>query len=755
MRKLAWFSVFFAIAVLLAIYLLPSQWWMAAAVFALFPMFASLSCTGKLRTRILLASVGLVLGFVWCHCYQTIFVLPAERTFGEGVSFSGVVQDTPTETEYGVSVTLSVDSAPGANFLAKVYLDTEYQNLSPGDRVTATGTIKTANNVRNETVHYNAAKGIRAIISSVKEISVTEKSSTPLYLLPAVCASAIQRNIQALFTGDALGLIEALMTGDQDLLSDSLYTALRRAGVAHIVSVSGLHVMLFAQILLMIPGSQRRKRLLVLPVLVFFALLTGCKPAIVRAVLMEALLLLAPIFGRENDAPTSLSFALLVLLLQNPYAVAGVGLQLSFLSVLGIELVQPRLHRILESKLEPIRHKKRLYRLLYSMIDLLSTSCGALFLSTPLCAYYFGSVSLVGVVTNLLVLPVLGLLFGLALLCVLCSFLWWPAAELFAVPCKYISLYISGVSRAVGGFNFAALSTNVTAYAVWLVFLYVLILLAVRWKPMRTYPALPFCAGVLSLLCAIGIHIQTTLSAPVTIAALDVGQGQCIAAFSEGIALAVDCGGNEDNPGDTLADYLQGLNRSSLDALILTHYDSGHTNGVEELLSRITVETLYLPESGEPQQQVICALAEAYQCEIVFVTEDKTAAFGCGTLNLFSPVEQEDGDSNNGGLSLLLSYDALDFLVTGDMDIDTETALLEREQLSDVEYLMAGHHGSKYATGEALLSALTPEIAIISVGYNTYGHPTEETLARLADWNCTVYRTDEDGTVLLKLGESE
>ncbi|MCD8127100.1 MAG: MBL fold metallo-hydrolase [Clostridiales bacterium] len=272
---------------------------------------------------------------------------------------------------------------------------------------------------------------------------------------------------------------------------------------------------------------------------------------------------------------------------------------------------------------------------------------------------------------------------------------------------------------------------------------------------MRNYPAFPFCAGVVSLLCAIVIHLQTTLNAPVTIVAIDVGQGQCIAAFSEDMAIAIDCGGNEDNPGDTLADYLQGLNRSSLNALILTHYDSDHTNGVEELLSRITVETLYLPESNEPQQQVICALAGEYQCEVIFVTEDETVSFGCCTLSPFSPVEQEDGDGNNAGLSMLLSYGALDFLVTGDMDIDTETALLEREQLSDVEYLMVGHHGSKYATGEALLSALTPEVAVISVGYDTYGHPTEETLARLAAWNCTVYRTDEDGTVLLKLGESE
>lgn len=751
MRKLVWFSASFAAAALLAVYLLPSTGWMIAAVLALIPMFCALAFTGKLRTRILLASVGLVLGFVWCHCYHMIFIQPAEATFGEGVSFSGVVQDTPTETDYGVSVTLSVDSAPGASFLAKVYLDTEYQSLSPGDRVTATGTVKTAGVVRNETVYYNAAKGIYAIISSVKEISVTESEHTPLYLLPALWASMIQEKIQQLFTGDALGLIEALMTGDQDFLSDSLYTALRRAGVAHIVSVSGLHVMLFAQILLSCPGSLKRKRLMVLPVLVFFALLTGCRPAIVRAVLMESLLLLAPIFGRENDSLTSLSFALLILLLQNPFAVAGVGLQLSFASVLGILLVTPRLTHALEGLLEPIRHRKKLFHGVRGAVSLFSTSCGALLLSTPLCACYFGSVSLVGVATNLLVLPVLGLLFGLSLLCILCSFFCWPVAELFAIPCKYISLYISGVSRAVSSFNFAALSVNVPIYAVWLVLVYAILLLALFCKPLRKRPLLPVCTGLASLACVIAIHIQTTLDAPVTIAVLNVGQGQCISAFSAGSAIAIDCGGNEDNAGDILADYLQGLNYSSLDALILTHYDSDHTNGVEELLSRVEIAQLYLPMIGGTEQETVCALAEAYQCEVSFLTEDEAVGFGCGTLRLFSPVEGDGTDGNNAGLSLLLSCGTEDFLVTGDMDIATESALIQREQLADVEYLMAGHHGSRYATGETLLETLSPEVAVISVGYNTYGHPTEETLSRLSDCGCTVYRTDEDGTVLLKL----
>ena len=98
---------------------------------------------------------------------------------------------------------------------------------------------------------------------------------------------------------------------------------------------------------------------------------------------------------------------------------------------------------------------------------------------------------------------------------------------------------------------------------------------------------------------------------------------------------------------------------------------------------------------------------------------------------------------------MLCSYGDFDTLITGDMDARTEAKLVDAYELPDIEVLVVGHHGSKYSTGTALLEAVTPEIGVISVGDNSYGHPAEEALLRLTDAGMTVYRTDRQGNILI------
>ena len=126
---------------------------------------------------------------------------------------------------------------------------------------------------------------------------------------------------------------------------------------------------------------------------------------------------------------------------------------------------------------------------------------------------------------------------------------------------------------------------------------------------------------------------------------------------------------------------------------------------------------------------------------------------GKSALTVFPPLG--DRGDNERGLSILASLGENDFLITGDMDTGTEARLLEAHALPDLEGMMAGHHGSKYATSQALLEALTPEIVCISTGSNSYGHPAEETLLRLARQGCAVYRTDLHGTIHLAWNQED
>lgn len=162
------------------------------------------------------------------------------------------------------------------------------------------------------------------------------------------------------------------------------------------------------------------------------------------------------------------------------------------------------------------------------------------------------------------------------------------------------------------------------------------------------------------------------------------------------------------------------------------------------LLARLEAEALLAPE-GEAGQEAVLGTAEAGVLRRV--TERERLPFGKGTLTVFPPLGE--GESNERGLTVLVSVGDRDFLITGDMDAATERRLLERWELPEVEGMMAGHHGSRSATSQALLDAVSPETVCISVGSNTYGHPAEEILTRLARQGCTVCRTDRMGTVRL------
>ena len=231
----------------------------------------------------------------------------------------------------------------------------------------------------------------------------------------------------------------------------------------------------------------------------------------------------------------------------------------------------------------------------------------------------------------------------------------------------------------------------------------------------------------------------------------DVGQGQCVL-LKSGVDFAlVDCGSSNRwyDAGDTAADWLRTMGCRKLKWLVLTHYDSDHINGVERLLTRLPAETLLVPEIAEdPQaQQEIRALAQAHGMKTAYVTEVRELPFGDAVLTLFPPLG--DSGSNEKGLAILASAGERRMLITGDMNRATERRLVETYALPEITVLLAGHHGARDAVSDTLLDAVRPETAVISVGSNSYGHPSEETLQRLARAGCAVYRTDRHGSVTI------
>lgn len=742
MRKLCLFALPFCGAVFLACALLPQAVLLPGGVLFLIP---GLWAGCRKRRAACLVCLGLAIGLLWQCGYTRIFRAPAQELAGRSAAFTAVVTDFPSETSTGslrITARVQLDGAPDPKIL--LYAESGDFELRPGDWISGTARFQSADVVRGEDVTYYKAQGIWLRANITGSIEVQSAARIPVRYWPAVIAKALKQSIAAIFPSDVSGWLTALLTGDKSALSESGYTALQRSGAAHVVAVSGLHLTILAGFLdIFFRKSSRFGALSILCLIFLYCAVTGFPPSVMRAAFMVFMSLLAPLAGREEDPATTLSAALFVLLALNPYSVLSVSLQLSFASIAGIRLVAAPLRRSM------MRQLPRCGRTIRRLLENLCVTLGALVFTTPLCAYWFGTVSLIAPLTNLLILWIMPVVFSAGLLIAILG-IFAPAlaaapAWLTAWPVRYIQIVTDALSRP----SFSCLSVTSGYLCVWLALVYVILALVLLRRLRR--PVLPVCAGVVTLCAALLLTRFSVTAYPLSVTMLDVGQGQCILLCSGGYTALIDCGGSSENAGDIAADYLQGLGISRLDLLILTHCHSDHANGVPELLARMDVQNLILPALAREESAYrgeILELAQQNGAAVTLLEDNRALSFGESTLTLYAPLS--DGGANEEGLFVLASFDDHDILITGDANSFVESLLLKYDPLPDIEVLVAGHHGSKSSTSELLLDALTPETCLISVGYNTYGHPAGETLSRLAVRGIDIYRTDLMGNITIR-----
>ena len=751
MRYLARFALPFCGAIFLCCYV-PAAWlaWVIAAVSA--AGFAlCLWKADRHRVPLCLFLAGVCLGAAWFGGYRLLFVRPASALADTQSAFTAEVAEYPQETDYGVSTVLRIESGAGEGKRVQVWLSDYYGELKPGDTMRGTITYAT---VLEQSYTTPVTKGV-FLQGSVQVAEVYSAPGVPLrYALQGI-GHWVKETAQNLFSGEEGALLSGLLTGDKSALSDATYSNFRRAGMAHLLAVSGLHVGFLTGVLYLLPGQKKRRIVVSIPVLVGFAAMTGGSSSVWRAVVMAALLMIAPLFQRESDSITSVSFALLVLLAQNPYAAQSVSLQLSFAAVTGLVCFYPSAYQYVMRPWKTKWKKKQLWRVCRgvasAVLGSVTAACCAVVLTLPLSMWYFETVSLVGPLSNVLALWAASAAFvGGALVCLL-SAVFPAGAAALAVPVRWLLTYLLRVARWLGRWKLSALRLDNVYLVAWLWIAMALIAGVIFLRPLRRHPVFPLLSGGVLFVAALILHINSVSGLPLTVSVLDVGQGSSAVFCSKGSFVAVDCGGSD--AGTVLADFVQSGWGDSLAALVLTHYDSDHINGLDELLERISVEKLYLPDVKDDSdgRQWVEALAEEYDCPVCWVDETTSVAFGEATLTVYPPVENEDDTDNADSLSALCSQGAFYALVTGDMGQVQEQALIERENLPKLDVLVAGHHGSNNATGTYLLRALRPDAAMISVSAgNSYGLPDEETLMRLETYQCKIYRTDLDGTVTLR-----
>jgi len=748
MRRLMWFALPFGAGCLLCQYLLPQETWPWTAAGALVLGLAVSLLRGQWKRTARIAAIGLAVGILWFSGYTSLYLGPVEGLEGLEDLAELELADYPEEASYGARCVVRI---PGVRGKAMYYGGYDLLDLEPGDRITSAVKYYSAARLGGEDSSYYTAQEIFLRLYGDEIVSVEHGDAGSLRWLPQRMAHWLKGTINGLYDQRTAGFITALLTGERSGLDEQSTSDLSESGLMHITAVSGLHCgFLIGFLGILVFRRQKLTALLAYPVLLFYMVMVGCTPSVVRSCVMMGLFLLAPLFGREGDAATSLSAALLVILLANPFAIASVSLQLSFTAVAGLLLVTPKIQAFFHA------HRPKRGKAFWSFCTgTVSASLGVMLLTAPLNAVYFGSLPLISPVSNLLVLWIAPVLFACALVgTVLCG-VWPVLAPLAAVPdllARYV-LRVAGALAKVPGHGVVFSGPTVV---LWLLLVYTLLgICAVSRDRKRKYVA-AFVLAAVCLTAAKALPRMVVRDDVLTAVAVDVGQGASTLIHSGERTALVDCGSltNPRQAGAAVANAMDTYGWKQLDWLVLTHYHADHAGGLAGLLARVKVRELLLPQlldsedQGDLQREVL-ALAERYGVEVSYVEEPVERILDRAALTVYPPVTE--GSTNEEGLTILCSVGEFELLITGDMNAAAEKKLIEAYALPDIEVLMAGHHGSRYSTSEELLETVWPEVGVVSVGENSFGHPTQEAMGRMAAAGMTLYRTDWQGNVLIRV----
>lgn len=750
MRVLATIGFSFSAGVFLAALLPWNGWQLYAAGGVLLLALAWLFAARKQKyfRRGLLILLPLAVSLAYFAGYDHLVRQPIEDRCGAASDFAATVCDWPQATERGAKITVELEGYHRAR--AVLYGEAELLAARPGDTVTGTAQWQSAAHFDSDDVTHFNARGVYALLYGREDVRLSAGDGDALRWLPQRAGKAFREKVAAIWDDPRVsGFLTAELTGDKSAMDDRDYLAMQETGLAHLFAVSGLHCAFLVTLLALL--ISRRQRLLcavTIPLLLFYMVMVGMSPSVVRACIMQIFLLIAPLFRRGSDPLTSLAAALLVILLCNPFAAASVSLQLSFSATLGMVLLSPRLYKLLtgwyKGKCRPLRTA------LCFVAANLSATLSAVVFTAPLTAWYFRIFVLVAPLSSLLAVPAAGWSFMAAFVTVLLGFVWLPLASLLGWISWALVRYILWIANGMMSWRYHAVYFTNPYLIYWLLFLYAAFIGCAATPDGKRKYLLASALSVLTLTAAIWVNRQDYQYGVLTALTLDVGQGESVILTSGGETALVDCGSSNSykDPGGLAADTLHSMGVRELSAVVVTHYHADHTNGLYEVLRRIPVQTIYLPDIEDEYgvRERLVSLAEEKGAQVTYVTKETADTLGDTVLTIYPPV-QSGGDLNELGLTALASAGDFDLLITGDMSGSTEKKLVETYALPDIEVLVVSHHGSRYSSNIRFLKAVMPEAAVISVGDNNYGHPSEETLQRLLAVGADIWRTDQQGTI--------
>lgn len=645
--------------------------------------------------------------------------------------------------------------------------------LWPGDWIVCRGeltalSVPTNPGEFNSEVYYQS-RGISAqfFADSFQKI---RPGGISLEKTACLARRAVGEVYQRVLGEDYRALLNAMVLGDKGALSEEQEARYEENGVAHLLSVSGLHVSIMA-------GSWfrflRKRKMPYAPacvggclLLVFYGCLTGFGNSILRAVIMYAVYLGAEFFGAQYDMTSAMSLAGILMIMESPWRLLEGGCQMSFAAIFAIGYVLPWVKEMAKKREgEEDGRIRRFPRWRKRVGDALLSSVVISGVTLPVVLRVFFTFSPYSVFINMVVIPCMtpmmisGIVAGLAGVFlppgrfgdILIRILFLPAVSVLG----FFDLFLERM-RELPGAVWTAGCPSLPEMG--LLYLFEVLLFYIWYKRLWTW-------GLRVAVCTAMFFLIVPSDRQLFVTMLDVGQGDGIVLqMPEGENMLID-GGSTSRSGVgqyVIAPALRYYGIAELDYVVVTHMDEDHVSGVRELLEmEYPVRRLLLPGGQDDKEMAaFAAQAEKAGTEVIYMERGDTVYFsgrGAGDtcfLRCMHPYTGfQTGDPNAASLVFHLRYDAFDALFTGDLEKEGEEALCEymKNESWKLELLKVAHHGSKYSTGVTFLHQMPPQAALISAGeQNRYGHPHRETLDRLYGCGADIYETSEGGAITVK-----
>lgn len=699
-----------------------------------------------------------LIGALYFQLYESK-ILKLENVSGNQ-QVVGVVMHT-SKSETIIEKAYLIRGSGSKSYLGRVKIEDDWKG-TPGSLVCLTGEVKAFQPARNpngfSSRTYYLSKGVILSMVSVSENDEIEvltqfdiRGLSALSIrvsqfknrLGAMLCTTAESQIDKLYPPAHAAMLKGILVGKTSVLNESVIKAFRTTGTAHILAVSGLHfATVYAGLHLFMKTIRAPKRLatgFIFLSMALFLLITGVSVSGMRAFTMIVLHQVAKQLNRRYDLLNALGVAALVSILMSPYTVWSIGFQLSFWAVFSIGFFQ---------KMTAVNDTFKKYDLLFLPLAI-QIGLAVLSIST------FNKFYPYALLYNLPVLAMTPFVILTGALSVIFS-----ALPIISAPMAFIC---SGMLEALEILTQSVLSLplhtlNVVNFSAprMIIFYMVMAMLCLSFSFRQRMKRVHISVVIVTLVFILFVPMRTSA---VTVDFLDVGQGDAtLIKRGDGRAILIDSG-----PAYTDLEQIllkEGVKR--LDAVYVSHPDSDHISGVLNLPNQFEIDRVYYGLLSEKKDAVEDLMDKRPNTAFVQLKRGTVITWGNTCIRVLSPMTEMQGkalSANDMSLVLLVDIDGYEILFTGDIEseVETELALLNARQNApfDIDVLKVAHHGSKTSTEQVFLQSFMPEYAVIQVGRNWYGHPSDETLKILQKEDVQAFRNDQQGCIRLMIENGE